>query len=222
MDLARFLSILGSKSLFFSSAESMEDTLEGTFGDSSDVDTAYAKHLDDLQVKKMMYLSCWNVSDVESAALWNLYGNASVTIAIRSTWGRVTTALISRAYIVGGKVEYVNYPDVVIDPINIFNTYVYKRRNFEHEKEARLVYWSGGSHEDDLRTLPDGSAEQIPTEHLIRPGFQVKVDLPRLIESVRTAPGTAPWVVEVVRDAIVRYGYSFPVIESTLYDRPRT
>jgi hypothetical protein len=219
MDFARFVSLLDSRTLFFGSAKIMRDPWEGAFGSGSSVDPGYLQYLEQMQTREMMYMSCWSVGEVESAGLWDLYQSGSMGVALKSTWGRLTSSLRTRRYIVGGAIEYIDHASTEIDPSNIFNTYVYKRRQFEYEREARLLHWAGAEREgsDQLR---DGEVKSIPLSELIRPGIPIKVDLETLVESVYVAPNAQPWVAELVKSVIAKYGHDFEVFESTLYAKP--
>lgn len=220
MDLARFLELLESQALFFGSAAGMRDPWEGAFGPGSTVDPDYVEHLKVMRTREMTYLNCWSVGEVESAALWDLYQRDGKGVAVRSTWGRLTQSLHTNRYIVGGRVTYADHAQINIDPTNIFNSYVYKREQFEYEHETRLVYWAGGSRETERRLLA-GEETTVNDGELIRPGFHIRADLDRLIERVYVAPGADPWVAKLIRDVITKYGRAFEVVESNLYIEPR-
>ena len=220
MDFSRFVSLLDSKSLFFGSAARMRDPWEGAFGPGSTVDPNYIQHLRDLRTREMMYMSCWSVGEFESAALWDLYQPDGKGVAIRSTWGRLTGAVDTHLYLVGGTVKYIDHSETDISPINIFKTYVYKRQQLEYEHEARLLYWTGSERENDP-PLTEGDEAPIPEDTLFRPGVPVSVDLEVLVESVYVAPNAEAWVADLVRSVIAKYGHDFDVVESALYFEPK-
>ena len=219
MDFSRFVSLLDSRSLFFGSAARMRDPWEGAFGSGSTVDPNYVKHLEDLRTREMMYMTCWSVGEVESAALWDLYQPDGKGVAIKSTWGRLTSAIDQRPYVVGGTVKYVDHSTTDIDPTNIFKTYAYKRQQFEYEHEARLLYWTGSA--NNTRPLKAGVDVPMADEELFKPGVAISVNLNELVESVYVAPNADAWVSDLVRSIVAKYGYDFEVFESELYFQPR-
>src|SRR6476660_3965684 len=91
IDFVRFVAMLNAGGLFFSRADLLGDPFEGTFSPQSveefclatrrpyEQGRAWAEVLRDL--RKNSYVSCWHESEVESAALWSLYGNS---IALRT------------------------------------------------------------------------------------------------------------------------------------------
>ena len=91
-------------------------------------------------------VSCWFQGDEESEAMWKIYGDAGKAIAIRTTVGKLASALGNAFDGKIAKVLYVNYTkvthedyeavmgahaqSVLLDPI-------YKRHSYAHEREVR-------------------------------------------------------------------------------------
>src|SRR3954469_12099038 len=81
MDLAKFLHLLESRSLWFSRLDQFDDPLEGTFTDS---ELAHFKSLPDptvglsyvrgtAHIRATNFVSCWREGAEESMAMWDLY-----------------------------------------------------------------------------------------------------------------------------------------------------
>lgn len=154
MDLAKYLSLLHSNALFFSQTKNLEDPYEGSLtlgpaGDfpGSDLD----KYLRETQVyeygpRSYTFVSCWHFNEIESAAMWQLYGYRNQGIAVRSSIDRLCQSMdissvkgqIYVGSIVYGKVD--NEP-LAGDPAGRSETMdiFHKRPSFSHENEFRVV-----------------------------------------------------------------------------------
>ena len=190
--------------LYFCRADLFDDTFEGMFTPQS-VDS-YRQHLASVaphlsastwpeilrNIRKNSYVSCWHLSDVESPALWKLYGN---TIAIRSTYSRLRGFLPVDDYDLGmvTYIDYVNeHPDVSHTAAPLF----FKRDSFAHERELRAVTQN--------HTLEGG--RQVPD---FTPGFEGQYetgDLNSLVVELVVAPLTKTWFRELVFKVARRYG----------------
>jgi hypothetical protein len=201
IDLERFLTLLGSSSLYICRLDSLDDQWEGLWpsflwrvaGDQTD----WHGHL-----RRYLFVNCWHESAYESAAFWDQYGKRG-SVAIRSTVGRLKGCGCFDSFpgfFLIGRVRYIDYerqdlaPDVQLAPVFL------KRRSFEHEREVRLVYWEG--HERD--------------------GFDFPVDLAVLIETIFISPHSPPWLVAPVQEVLTRLGLTGVTVQrSELYDARR-
>ena len=163
MDLARFVSMLEDASLVFPSAAVLQkaDKWEGAFGplnvqmraENDDTDPPYGSGWTRWQREnyaKIMYINCWHVSEDESAAMWDIYQREGRGVAVRSTWGDLTASLTGTRDVYGGYIRYIDYETTLVEEYNGFNAFMYKRRSFEHEREARLII-QGGSQSEVVR-----------------------------------------------------------------------
>jgi len=107
-----------------------------------------------------------------------------------------------------GEVTYLDYEaDRIEDNDNTFKWYLHKRKAFEYEKEVRAI----------CEFKPWGMPlEQYPRIQNVGPGIRHQVDLKRFIRCVRVAPGTQRWVLDLIKDLSLRYGFDFPVEPSTI------
>jgi len=142
-------------------------------------------------------VSCWHISEVESAAMWRLYSGKR-GIAIRSTLGQLKAGFAPDdrpIYI--SPVEYLDFSEVGEPRIPFYGGYA-KRKNFAYEQELRASVF-----------VPEGDGE---------PGTYVQVDPDRLIESVFIAPDSERWLQEVIEGIMETYGFPKLVVRSRLYE----
>lgn len=147
-----------------------------------------------------LFLNCWHVNDVESEAMWELYGGRGATIAIRSTISRIEDAIRTPEEMKIGAVKYIRFDRDEVDAQDFYAPVFHKRKSFEHEREVRLVAHRPGSTADSLL---------------------VEVDLSRLLESVWLAPGTPENMQECVQTILAKFDLNgVPVRGSYLDKRP--
>ena len=223
MDLARFVSLLDRSALFFAQAALMVDKWEGSL-DSFGVPLSDETRRHNIEANRQTtYLSCWHVSEYESAAMREIYQREGRGIAIRTTWGDLTASVTSTWPITGGKVNYVD-PSSTVPPSRMFQSpFMLKRKSFEHEREARLTLWANGNGgPEERRGRVPGVEGNIfySDESTARPGYSVKVNLNRLIKWVYVSPDSPEWIDETVAGLVGRFGYEFPIVKSDLYSDP--
>lgn len=237
MSLSKFLSLLESKSLYFPQVKVLlaRDPFEGKFASNR---AALAEHIatglhessgDPAAVTKfrriatqildtseqmaqhVAYVSCWNISEFESAALWSVYAQESEGIAIRSTVGRIRAALRdSEREVMLGRVQYRIGTSDHVHPDNIFRLVYSKRASFSFENELRAcvaafpVSATDSAFVDECRKNP--------------PGLLLKCDIGQLIQTVHVAPFSPAWFHGLVEQLVPRYGFGFDVRRSSISD----
>ena len=174
-----------------------------------------------MALRRWIWVSCWNHSEIESDALWGRYVRAEHGIAIRTTFGRLTRSFgepygpdpqefdMDTAVSVG-LVNYVDYERAVWPSDNIFWPFVHKRRSFAHEAEVRAIVF-------EAQIGPDRSSDfnaETPTGRL------VAVDLNELIESIYVSPVAPDWLLDLVRRICARYELAAEVRQSALSAEP--
>ncbi|MFJ5106632.1 MULTISPECIES: hypothetical protein [unclassified Glutamicibacter] len=229
MDLAKYLDLLRTESLYLSPISSFEDRWEGATGvydlqrdvsrfkgvfenGTPDMDRRMAEGLEEAAAadRDRVFVNCWHANDFESSAMWKLYGITGNSIAIEST--------IEELAAVGSDepekqdlstVMAVSYHDLLRTPLphedafNLHARYSYKRTSFDHEKEIRLIHYQ-------LERAKDRPIR----------GLRFGADLSQLIERVVVSPDAAPWFKDVVSDVTAKYGFDFQVQESELNVKP--
>lgn len=218
--MSRFLSLLEDRSLYLARADLMSDPWEGAFGEANAAlrpniyGEQYAKIRPQMtqlfqQLRSATYLSCWHDSAVESAAMWGLYQRDGRALAIRTTWGNLTSNLRSPWKIFGSRVSYVDYQRTFIPENSMFGPYVHKRQSFAFEKEVRIF----------LCTFID---RELHPANGVEPktGYKVELALDQAIDTVFIAPEAPKWFVPLIESLIKRYQLSWPVQQSDLVRDP--
>ena len=231
MDLAKYLSMLNSQGLFFPRATLLGDQFEGSaprmivfsreyiqankatdpaLADWKDVpDTIFDQMRAMTKDSVQNYLvSCWHMSEHESAAMWKLYSSSNESVCVRSTYRRLRLCLPQCVFV--GEVNYIDYDTQSFPARQMFNYIMHKRLSFSHERELRAIFWERS-----------GDPESQPYKSKIEPsGLPIEVELPSLIEQVYVNPTAAPWFAKLVTDMTAKCGFSFPVSQSALASAP--
>ena len=164
--------------------------------------------------KLCTYANCWYTSEYESEAMWRLFGADGV--AIRSSFARLCASFAreTRSVYVG-EMRYFDYRSQ--QPPTYGNTLavaLYKRREFEHERELRAVVvecpedWQSGS-------LPYATYRDIHPR-----GLKVETDLSMLINCIVLAPGHSQSLKSLVMSVMNDHGLNKPIQPSALDDLP--
>lgn len=212
-DFAKLLDMLTSSSLYFPRVDRRGDPFEGSWPAgamrrrkeryvNSEVTFPWLSE----NFIRGTYVSCWHLSQYESAAMWTLYLTKSEGIAIRSSVQKFIDAIQGDSDAVYlASVRYIDYDRDDFDPklqTNTMTPLVYKRRSFEHEKEIRAIVCKAFSSD-----CPEF-------------GLKVKVDLGCLIDRIFVSPTSPDWFCEVVRDVVRKYSPAIPVFRSELGKNP--
>jgi len=226
MSLARLIALLQGRALFFSCPDRFGDAFEGSaphpnvIGRQEMVDLAIRDGMTPEQAR-LVYdhshiqqsatswvgVNCWHMNEHESAAMWKLYVDGGEGIAIKSTFARLRDAFLAvERPIFIGAVTYINYETEPIADNNLFAPFMFKRTSFAHEREMRALVWKFPDFHlgDDYATRPMGDGVNVPA------------DVETLIESIRVAPSSPRWFVEVVEAVVRVFGLSFEVAQSSL------
>jgi hypothetical protein len=204
--------------------------------------------------REVTFLNCWHMNEGESAAMWDLYGRSDRSIAIESTIGKLDESLEACTdYPIGaGHLRYADYEsswdeldkyskkalnDVVFqDSMNFKDLFHLKRDSFRHEREFRAYTFFSEYFQEDVfemdqlrdyespfgieksdkysiyTTVPDGV------------GFNVSVDVDKMVNKIHIAPDAPGWVTDSVKAAVSNaydLDLSFSDVKrSTMYDDP--
>ncbi len=187
-DLAKFLSLLSRRDLYFHRADLQDDPFEGAIWKLYGQDGKRAPRLHGNARRWLdegVFTNSWHCNDHESMAMWKIYGAESSGIALRSTYNRLTRSFPDAPEAIHiGCVRYIDFDEETEPEDEDWLPFLHKRRAFEYEQELRAVTRAGD--EDAI-------------------GVYVPVDLDELVERVVLAPGTPDWVLEVARDLAGRY-----------------
>lgn len=222
MDFTKFIYFLTNKSLWFNRSDKFSDPFEGTFPSlnlQQDIRGNKDWYLLEPLIEHMRqftYLSCWYISDYESAAMWKLYAQSNEAIAIQSTYEKLHMAMPSDCFI--GEVTYIDYRNDRIDIRNTFNPHMIKRMAFAHERELRALIQDN---EIPSKKNPDGSSTHDYKVVNDKLGINIPVAPIDLVEKVYVAPMAHSWFKSLVKDICIAGGFKETlVITSELEDEP--
>ena len=205
MDLAKLLSLVSKRELYLRRLDLLPDKYEGLYprrvrkalaehyatqGLNQSEAIEFANHQVDYakQHRETMYVNCWHLDDHESEAMWRIYCGNDSGLAIVLPYVDLRTLMISTGHAWIGEIQYLDYDSDLLSPGNVFRVALHKRREFSHEKEARIVSFSNV----EFATPADRPAG-------ISIAWQVEV-----IQKIVVNPYAAEWYVEMVCDVVER------------------
>jgi hypothetical protein len=223
VDLPRFVSMLETKSLWFSSIAvlAQDDQWEAYFPPPMRQMWEKESGQEDFErfrqyIFDRAFVNCWHMNPHESDAMWKLYSHGGNNLVIRSTFRKLRETIGSCAEPIHiGKVEYINharydYKKKMVDAaphakiLNITPVLLWKRRGFAHERELRAFYYT-----------------QSPARGPETLGMPMFVDLNLLFGEVRVSPRSPEWFRELIQQIMARYGFGdVPVKRSSMDDEP--
>jgi hypothetical protein len=177
------------------------------------------------EMHNSFYGQCWTLNQVESDALWRIYSPNKDSVRVKTTLGKLFDGFynveVSGAYInyFIGKINYMTAKEMKVSFENpatltqIFKdmtgkeavkTLLLKRKEFDHEKEVRLIY-SASSQKYDL-------SKSI---------YQYPVEPNELIDELLFDPRFDTNLFSCVKDKLTSIGYKNPISISELYQVPR-
>lgn len=213
MDLAKYLSLLSSKTIWLARPDTFKDLREGSFPESMkhELDVIYAalskrpdftgNHLvnntKDFQnyLNQNTFISCWHRSIEESMIMWEIYGRESNSIAIKTKVINLKRSLdideLYRTFAIEVALDSVMYTNSanVQSKQNYRLPYFIKREHFAFEREARLY----------VRSKEQYSSSDSPS------GYSLQVDLNTLIECVYVHPDADEWFLSTIKDVTHKY-----------------
>ena len=211
MDLTKFLDLILNESIYLRRIDKFEDPYEGFISKAYQKDLAiqYTRiqqdyliadsakerlhngHLQSLKIMpKYAYASCWYLGDIESAAMWKLYGGTNNCVAIRTTIFDLQEALDESDDDDLGimhlrPVRYIDESSSV-DAQNYLKPMFEKRKSFSHENEFRALYLL----RKGLVNLQLPSVSNLPKADEInnKDGIKFKIDVHKLIKQIVISP----------------------------------
>jgi len=217
MDFTKFVSLLEEKALFFPSITQLKenDRLEGFLNEATvqKFRAASKNTSDELKKKKdetiknnlefikrgrsLLNISSFHLNKYESMGMWKLYLKSNEGVAVQTNFDNLKKSFISPDLNIHiGAVKYITNNDLV-DPFNIFNLALYKRKGFEHERELRAVIMQA-----------------------TKSGLLVPIDINIFIEKVYVSPTAKPWILDLVKKIVGRYELKKEVIRSEMDKDP--
>lgn len=234
MDLTKFISLLQRQSLFFCRMDYLEDHFEGSVPQANfvhrsrfiedahefmhkgnkDLSTEeLQKQVTELyeangKMKSVTCISCWNIANEESAALWKIYSDFDKGLMITSVVSRIIESLRNTEEGVQmSEIKYIDYDNEAIPDGNHNYPMIHKHLAYSYENELRLLHTV--NHQAGF--LYDWSKEEIS------PGKYIPVDVDRLIYEVVISPHAPNWYRDLIADICQKYGLGHkPILKSVL------
>jgi hypothetical protein len=144
------------------------------------------------------FITCWHSNTDESDAMWQIYSRRSqYMIALKTTVGRLDTALGEHSDNEMGEVNYVDYRSFYP---GLGQQFWYKRQSFAHEREVRVMIklWEG-----------------IDADGILEP-----VDLDVLVEQIILGPESPNWFEGIVWSLAEKYHKKFDIQRSGMGAEP--
>ena len=163
-------------------------------------------------------VNCWHESEYDSEAMWRTYAGGEYGVAIRTNVESLTDSLVKRrpnATI--GRVVYIPYDQQIIS-LGLGAPLWFKRRNFDSEREVRVVLTDLLEHQTEAAE-PNQEREVLFMEPADEGRFY-GVDPTELIREIVISPYAQPWLLELTRSVMRRYGLDVPVVQSSLNEKP--
>lgn len=219
INFTEFMSILERGKLWFSNIRKFNDPYEGSIpqrniqreiqeiSEEADIELDLAKRFHSVVTGQAFpstggLVNCWNISEHESAALWEQYIDSSEGVAIATSVERLERAFHPEELdLTFGKIEYIDYEKESI-PRGKLPALYHKRKSFEHEKEFRVSI----VHERDDRISESGR--------------YMEVDLDILLDEVYLSPTAAEWFYDQVERVLDTYDVNCSLIKSDIYSDP--
>lgn len=218
MDLTKLFALLEYSNLLMVRSDKFTDKHEGSIAsfnlsersktyENYDSLSILFKQTDQLSntMRPYVYLNCWHVNDLESAAMWDLYSSKSGGIAIQSTFNRLIKSLVDKRDLTVGLVKYIDYNTEWMPEGNIYYPFFHKRKSFMHEQELRILA------NEDPYEVGKGNVAKVDL------GITIKVNLLELIENIYIHPNTPEWQFETIKLVLRKYKFLPTAIKSDLY-----
>jgi len=212
MPIHRMLEILDHKELTLVNPERWDDPFENLLLKNASI-MHEGKARDFKPIRDAVYGQCWTLHK-ETDAMWRIYSRDKQGVKVKTTIRKLIDSLqlhagdFARKHCFIGKVKYLIQKDLVekLKNINISDTsisevaesLIYKRKEFQHEKEVRLIY-----------TQKKGDV------------FKFTIDPDNLFDEVIFDPRIGNYLFEAYRDAIQKRGYKHSIRQSVLYRIPK-
>jgi hypothetical protein len=223
LTLAKFISVLTEKALYFSRADLLGDPFEGTIPaqNAINVSTQFCDPTRPdliIKVRKMWrlftYVSCWHLNETESEAMWRIHCPTNEGVALKTTYAKLGRSIPSNDFYLG-TIRYLDYRSQLMLLDNAFNPVMHKRKAFEHEREARVVKLESVNIQSVEKDF-DELACQIQNPR----GINVPIDIENTFDAIYVNPYAPTWYYEVVREVLDKFSISVPLEWSHIADTP--
>jgi hypothetical protein len=155
-------------------------------------------------------VNCWRIDCNESHAMWRVFGETDLSVAVQSTVGRLVRSIEPNDHTMFiGAVQYIDYAKTKIPITNMLNPIFHKSEYFSDERELRLAC---------NKSMNKGATDFSPNSYIPMPagGVDLPVSVEALVEAVVVSPYAPDWFLGLVDAVIRRYGYTVQVQPSII------
>jgi hypothetical protein len=161
MDYPKFESLIEDKALFFSRIDKFSDIYEGKWARTnleskvfvSDTRRGSEEYNEDRRILhasvkdilRLIYVTCFTIQEYESERMWTEYTKSPMSVAIESDFSRLKQSFTkytgdNRVFteIYASKIRYLENENENMDEWSALFPIIYKRKEYEYEKELRL------------------------------------------------------------------------------------
>lgn len=212
LDLAKYIDLISTKTLYVASAVEFEDSLEGTLPEQIremyENDPEVIKHVGTKSIIEKEQenriknnVSCWTKGPKDNMALWKIYGESKQSIAIITTLEKLIHSTFLWRDITGvtfKEVTYIDHSGRLPDGIYTlsYDTFGLKHEAYEFEKEVRMV---------------------VTRSSLKEPSpIRLKINPNDIIEKIIISPEAGMWFFDLVKNVSKKYRITAPVEYSKL------
>lgn len=241
MDLTKFLDLILNQTIYLRRIDEFEDPYEGFISEAyenelakryksiqedylienSIRDSLHSQHLQALKLMpKYAYASCWYLGDIESAAMWKLYGGTKNCVAICTTIYDLQVAFDESDDDDLGimhlrPVRYVGESSPV-DTQSYLRPMFEKRSSFLHENEFRALYLLRQGYVN----LQTPNSHNLPRVDEVKneKGKKFEIDVHKLIKQIVISPTADLYFHSIVEKIVELAGFDgIECIQSKLY-----
>jgi hypothetical protein len=205
-ELDKFLALLSTSKLYFSTLGTMQDKYEGKLtnatkdkwrkeaGDKIDIVNGNIKIIESI-CRRNIYVSCWNINTTEDELLWSKFCSNALSICIVTSVERIIDAIKDEVLPIQiGQVEYVDFDNEILKEMNMFSICAQKSKYYKNENELRLFCLIGST----------------------STGIFIDVKTRELIEKVIISPKALGWRSELIAEIINKYNPEIKIESSEI------
>lgn len=214
LDTSKFLSLLLFRELPLIRIDRFPDKFEGLYtrqlgNEITEIGKTIGSHLSVVtdvvnsmthsaeESRRFIFASCWCLLGHESEAMWRIYCKDKEGVAIVLPYDKLYESVRVTPKTYAGAVRYIDFDRELIRQANPVKRAMYKRREFEHEHEARILRYDPG-----LRHQREPLPEAIP----------LPWDAAKFVERIVISPYAPAWYFKSIREFV-------ELISPTLADR---
>lgn len=159
-----------------------------------------------LSERQTMFVNCWHKNEIENEAFWRMYHDTNEpTVAIKTTVKRLKESFKTESWVYIADVQYYDENGTIPTGNGLYQV-VHKRKQFEYEKEIRLIYWSELMYNKLAPPMRDS---------------RIDVDINTLISEVWVSPKASESDLSVIKFLTNKIGLAANVKISTILKKPK-